>query len=55
MNKFLREALIILLVTVLLSLLYSVVSPLGRILLKKGLRLQSGSAVMAAASPGSAR
>jgi hypothetical protein len=39
MKKTITEAFIILLITVLLTLAYCVVSPLGRILLKKGLRI----------------
>jgi len=43
MKKTITEALIIVLITVLLSLAYCAVSPLGRILLKKGLRITTVS------------
>ena len=44
MKKMITEAFIILLITALLTLAYCVVSPLGRILLKKGLRITTTAA-----------
>ncbi len=44
MKKTIREALIIVLITMLLALAHGVLSPAGRILLKKGLHLKIGSA-----------
>ncbi len=43
MKKTIREALIIVLIIMLLALAYSALSPVGRILLKKGLHLRIGS------------
>ncbi len=43
MKKTIREALIIVLITILLALAYGTLSPVGRILLKKGLHLKIGS------------
>ncbi len=44
MNKTLREAFAIMLVALLLALLCSVLSPVGRILLKKGLGIKTTGA-----------
>ncbi len=44
MKKTIREALIIVLIAALLALAHGVLSPAGRILLKKGLHLKIGSA-----------
>ncbi len=43
MKKTIREALIILLITMLLTLAFSILSPVGRILLKKGLRIKTAA------------
>ncbi len=44
MKKTVREALIIILITMLLTLAFGFLSPVGRILLKKGLRLKTAAA-----------
>ncbi len=44
MKKTIREALIILIITMLLSLAFSILSPVGRILLKKGLCIKTAAA-----------
>ncbi len=43
MKKTIREAFIIMLITMLLSLAFSILSPVGRILLKKGLRIKTAA------------
>jgi len=40
-NKTLTEAAVILLISLLLSIIFCIVSPTGRILLKKGLRIKN--------------
>ncbi len=43
MKKTIREAFIIILITMLLTLAFSILSPVGRILLKKGLRIKTAA------------
>ncbi len=43
MKKTIREAFIIILITLLLALAFSILSPVGRILLKKGLRITTAA------------
>ncbi len=44
MKKMIREAFIIMLITMLLALVFSILSPVGRILLNKGLRIKIAAA-----------